>query len=235
MAEPIAGGLHADKYWLTPSGEIIIVKDRHVVNVVTQPEMFGTTKEELEAKYGDITTSLQSREEIIEDFTNRGYTRIRKLKGKQGSSWTVQVGTGGGRKIPRNVKNAVVNWAMSMMKTAQKFAKEDVMVFNEQAELLFGGNTPSTRKTLEQLVLDDTGVFESCVYETENVECSRWNAVERNNTSNKKTFTADGYDNAKKWVEDNLDSAIEWTIYCDELDDEPQQDDSILEALQKYY
>jgi len=163
MANPISGALNADKFWLLLNGEIVIVRDRHVVDVVTNPEKFGTTREELEDKYGDIQTSIQSREEIIEDFTKRGHTRIRKVKGKQGSFWTVQVGTGGGRKIPRTIKNNIVNWAMGMIATSPKFAKEDVMVFNEKAELLFGGNSYSSRKTLENLVLDDTGVFEACV------------------------------------------------------------------------
>jgi hypothetical protein len=120
--------------------------------------------EQMKAEHGPIYDGSVSRDVIMTNLMNQGWVRIRKVDSKQmGSYWTIQLSTQGSSRLPRTVKNNVINWAMAMMATNDNFKRQNVMVLNEKGERLFGGNTPSTWKTIENIVLDDTGVFESVV------------------------------------------------------------------------
>lgn len=151
-------------YWLSPSGEIIAVPMTHIDMIRENPERFGLSQEyidEMIKEHGRLYDGSKSRDVVMSRLMAEGWVRIRKVDSRQGSYWTVQLNTGMGDRIPRIPKNNVKNWAMSMMTSADKYKNHDAIALNQKGQVLFGGNTRSTWKTLEDLVLDDTGVFES--------------------------------------------------------------------------
>ena len=69
-------------HWVSPSGKIIPVKDKHIITVSEKPRMYGTTidkmKKEYE-KYGETfpTDEGKAREKIMTDIVKRGWIRTR--------------------------------------------------------------------------------------------------------------------------------------------------------------
>ena len=155
-----------DAYWLSPKGEIMPVDMRHILLIASNPERFGLSKEYIESikeKYGAraLYGEGDAREEVMLKLMSQGWVRIRKVNGRQGSFWTIQLDTGGSRNVPRLQKNLIVDWAMSMMKSDEKRKRDDVRVLNQKGELIFGGFMARDAKTIEDIVFDDTGVFEN--------------------------------------------------------------------------
>ena len=153
-----------DAYWLSPRGEIIAVPMKHIDMIRSNPEQFGLSQEYIDKmieEHGRLYDGSKSRDVIITKLMSEGWVRIRKVNSRQGSFWTVQLHTGMGNRIPRTTKNNVINWAMSMMQSGDKYKNDDVIVLNQNGEVIFGGHTRNTWKTLEDLALDETGVFES--------------------------------------------------------------------------
>ena len=162
--KPIKDVEHTKAYWISPSGEIISVPMKHIDMVREDPTQFGLSQEYVDdmiEKHGKLYDGSKSRDAIMTRLMEDGWVRIRKVDSRQaGSFWTVQLDAKGNN-IPRVAKNNVVNWAMSMLNSGDKYKNQNVIALNLKGERLFGGNTPQTWKTLQDVVLDDTGVFES--------------------------------------------------------------------------
>ena len=100
-------------HWVSPSGKIIPVKDKHIVTVAEKPTMYGTTidkmKKEYE-KYGETfpTDEGKAREKIMTDIVKRGWIRTR-ITPRTGQ-WVAET-----YKWGRREKDAIWDWVFKMV------------------------------------------------------------------------------------------------------------------------
>jgi hypothetical protein len=164
-----------DAYWISPRGEIMPVDMRHILEIQADPEKFGLSKEyidDIKERYGDkaLYGEGDAREEVMLKLMANGWVRIRKFNSRQGSFWTIQLDTGNSRSIPRLQRKNIIDWGLSMIQSDEKRKNDDVRVLNQKGEMLFGGTYISRNaKNIEQMVLDDTGVF----YESKNIKSTK--------------------------------------------------------------
>ena len=98
-------------YWINPYGQIInIGADKHIGQVVKNPEKFGVTREYLESvfeKHGEPWGSEgNAREEIIKHIMEKGFIRIRLYR----NFWSVQTWDFNSR-----TRKALEKWAEEAM------------------------------------------------------------------------------------------------------------------------
>ena len=100
-------------YWISPVGKIIRVDDRHISSIIREPELFGLSREEIEAIYAKHNERMghegKAREEIIRSIIAKGYIRIR-LYAKQGF-WSINV-----NKLNNRNKDLIQQWAEEVIK-----------------------------------------------------------------------------------------------------------------------
>lgn len=80
-------------YFISPSGVVEKVDNRHITAVLEEPERFGKTREELEEVFNRHEESWGSegkaREEILLSLVNSGWIRIRQNYRNRSTPWTV--------------------------------------------------------------------------------------------------------------------------------------------------
>jgi len=94
------------------------------------------------------------------ELLNQGWVRIRKVEGRGNEFWTIQVESGMGRSLPRTAKNSIINWAEKMTKKNEFWGDDSVQVIDTKGNILFG-SSGINRKSIDDIYLDSTGVFES--------------------------------------------------------------------------
>jgi len=71
----------ADAYWISPTGKVLPVKQKHITEIVTDPVAFGFSQEEIEEiheKYGEpLGVEGKAREELMNRLLKLGWIRIR--------------------------------------------------------------------------------------------------------------------------------------------------------------
>ena len=100
----------ADAYFISPSGKIKIVNDRHIHEIYNNPDKFGITKEEIDKIYKKWKeppfTEGNAREEIIKKLLANGWIRIRKYQ----NFWSINV-----NKLGTRQKEYLYDWANEMI------------------------------------------------------------------------------------------------------------------------
>ena len=83
----------SDAYWMLPDGSIEEVTQRHITDIVTDPQAFGLTRQYIEKVYHlhkePIGSEGNAREEIMAALIAKGWVRVRYVRGA--ASWTFQV------------------------------------------------------------------------------------------------------------------------------------------------
>jgi hypothetical protein len=83
----------SDKYWATPGGEIVEVSDRHILEIIREPEKFGLTKayiDKVHKKHGEkLAQEGNAREEILTKLIELGWVRARYIRAQD--EWFFQV------------------------------------------------------------------------------------------------------------------------------------------------
>ena len=100
-------------HWVSPSGKIIPVKDKHIVTVTEKPRMYGTTIDKMKKEYekhGETfpTDEGKAREKIMTDIVKRGWVRTR-ITPKTGQ-WVAET-----YKWGRREKDAIWDWVFKMV------------------------------------------------------------------------------------------------------------------------
>ena len=94
-------------YWISPKGEIVEVRQTHIQTIISNPETFGLTREQIEAKYKEFGETVgvegKAREEIMVDLIKSGWVRIRRYPNK---FWSINV-----PKLSKKIKDYLFDWA----------------------------------------------------------------------------------------------------------------------------
>jgi hypothetical protein len=155
----------ARAYWLSPSKDIIPVDSVHIETILSNIDQFGLTQEyidEVAEKHGgkhELRDGGKAREEIMIDVMKKGWVRVRKNR----ETWVIQLDAPTlNSKISRTQKNAIVNWAEKLMEMNPSEKNSPVVVLDLDGRKLFGGGMLyKDQKTIQDIYMDDTGVFES--------------------------------------------------------------------------
>lgn len=84
-------------FWILTSGVIVKVESRHILAVVSFPEVFGETKESIKEIFEKQNQSPNSnyegiaREEVLSRVITRNNIRIRKNQHKRDQHWSLQL------------------------------------------------------------------------------------------------------------------------------------------------
>lgn len=110
-------------YWISPRGEIIDVRTKHITEIITNPEKFGLNREFIEhvhAFYKEkIGTEGKAREQIMLSLFNQGWIRLRRYK----NFWSVNV-----KKLAGKTKDFVSQWAKIIIKGYHGFQEHDYRI-----------------------------------------------------------------------------------------------------------
>jgi hypothetical protein len=97
-------------YWIDPRGNVIPVDTNHIDVVIRNPETFGLTKEDIEAKYAEYGERMgdegKAREDIIIDLVKRGWIRIRRYRNR---GWSVNV-----QRMSKKIKDFLFDWSVKI-------------------------------------------------------------------------------------------------------------------------
>ena len=143
-------------YWISPKGEIIDVKTKHIAEVIANPEKFGFNTEFIEYVYDNYNERIgqegKAREQIMTALFNQGWVRIRKYK----DFWSINV-----KQLAGKIKSYVTQWAKMILKGIHGFKEDDkyAMVKIDQK-----GKTIKTTDVLS-MSLSDTFVAECILVE----------------------------------------------------------------------
>jgi hypothetical protein len=141
-------------YWVSPSNKLIPVDgDNHIQMVIQKPEVFGLTKNEVNAeylKYGEpVGQENKARESIILGLVKRGWIRIRQYNKPYYISFNVN--DTNNRRTMNRVSNVVFT-LLSDKVFKDRFADASVT----------GLQGPPVKKTLEELsVLEEKLLIET--------------------------------------------------------------------------
>lgn len=177
----------ATAYWLSPSRDILPIDTSHIDTIVADPERFNLTQEYLNdvaEKHGgrhELRDGGKGREEVMVDLMKKGWVRIRKNR----ETWIIQLDAPSlNGKINRTQKKAITNWAEQMINMNDNRKRDTVVVMDLKGNKLFGGGMLyKDQKTIQDIYLDDSGVFESIVIdETTSINESSLSRVWTHNT-----------------------------------------------------
>jgi hypothetical protein len=112
-----------DAYWVSPVGEMLLVKSTHIEEVIKNPEVFGITRayiKEVYEKYREtIGLEGKARDEIVESLINKRWMRIRYDKSQD--YYIV-----GFKYFNRKQIDYLRKWAMDILALDEKFATKIV-------------------------------------------------------------------------------------------------------------
>jgi len=109
-------------YWVSPKGEVLLIRGKHIQEVFRNPRKFGETEKTLAdtyKKYNEpINSEGKAREEVLTRILKRGWLRIRE----RSNSWTVQVW-----KMTKKLNDALWFWGKTVIGSAyDKYAPVNV-------------------------------------------------------------------------------------------------------------
>ncbi len=161
-------------YWLAPSRKIIPVMMTHIDTVLKAPKEFGIDQEYINKKaeenggVQELRDGGKARDAIMIDLLKKGWVRIRKVDARQSQYWTIQLENGMGTQISSEMKRNIKNWAEKMINMNPARANDAVVVLNTKGAKLFGGGMlVKDQKSIQDILMDDTGVFEGIFFNKE--------------------------------------------------------------------
>jgi hypothetical protein len=109
-------------YWVDPYGTVIpLTADRHIIEIIENPEKFGLTTKEIEAVYKKhkepIGTEGNAREEIMAELIKQGWGRVRYISRNDAFIYQIFV-------LNKRQKENIYDWAKLVIKNggASKYA-----------------------------------------------------------------------------------------------------------------
>jgi len=118
--------MSSDKYWISPSGGIAEVDDRHIITIMLEPKSFGLTKayiDKVHKKHGEqLGTEGNAREEILTKLMDKGWIRLRYISRED--VWFIQLS----EKSEIPYKGRIKKWARVYIENAgNKWAEVTIM------------------------------------------------------------------------------------------------------------
>jgi len=117
-------------YWISPDGVITSLPHKiHIEAIIKDPERFGFTQEEVQAKfdkYGEHPSQEgRAREELMVDAMNRGWIRIRKYN--RPDFFSIQTGV-----YDRSFYRRLEDWVIKMIQAghAHKFSDMRITAYD---------------------------------------------------------------------------------------------------------
>lgn len=106
MEKPVAPA-----YWLSPAGEIFDVNKTHIAFVISRPELFGLTREEIALAYAERGEKIgfegKARKEIMKAALAKGWIRLRRYRN---AGWRCELW-----EITPHASRALAAWAKSIL------------------------------------------------------------------------------------------------------------------------
>lgn len=108
-------------FFISPDGKVIEAGENHIAFVINHLDLFGLTKQGIEAVYQrhgeQLYTEGKAREEILKDLVNHGWIRLRRYPNK---FWSINVDRLTGKK-----KDFLYDWAKQMLTGEGGFKEPD--------------------------------------------------------------------------------------------------------------
>ena len=106
-------------FWISPKSEVLQIKTTHIDTVISMPEKFGMTRQEIDdiyTKHGEqIGIEGEAREEIIVDLVRQGWIRVRQYPSK---GWSINIG-----RMTKKIKDILYDWANAVINSSNKIDK----------------------------------------------------------------------------------------------------------------
>jgi hypothetical protein len=107
-------------FFISPTGDLIHVSDCHIATVIADPDLFGLTREEIEAvykEYGErIGVEGKARREILLRIIADGWIRIRRYR----QHWSVTA-----QGLTASTHKFLCDWARKMLVGVNGFKEAD--------------------------------------------------------------------------------------------------------------
>lgn len=107
-------------YWISPKGEIIDVKIKHINTIISNPEKFGFTIEFIEYVYNYYNERIgqegKAREQLMMSLFNQFWIRLRRYK----QFWSINV-----KKLSGRQKSYIYQWSKKILKGIHGYKELD--------------------------------------------------------------------------------------------------------------
>ena len=108
-------------FFISPRGETLFVKTNHIGTVISDPQRFGLTIEEIRSRYSDykeqIGTEGTARREILIQLVSKGWIRLRRYPNQY---WSVTL-----KSFPQNTAVRLRNWARIVLSGTCEIHEDD--------------------------------------------------------------------------------------------------------------
>jgi hypothetical protein len=112
-------------YFISPSGKFVPTTATHIATVISNPEKFGMTREQIDAvfaKYREKPGSEgNAREELLKQLISKGWIRVRKYNRPE--KWSVNVS-----RLNKRTKDRIYRWAKALLKADKNAKYEEVHI-----------------------------------------------------------------------------------------------------------
>lgn len=150
-----------EAYFISPDGEIIRSRIKHIVTVLENPEKFGLNNDVIDFIYRMFGEKKgqegKAREEILTMLFKNGWIRLRRYR----NFWTANV-----LKLTRQAKSYLSKWANAMLKGKFGWKEEDPDI---PIKIDQKGKKPMS-STISDIAASDSFVVESKIYEVEELK-----------------------------------------------------------------
>ena len=134
-------------YWISREGRVISVTTTHIAEVISTPEVFGTSLEEIHAVYTEHGEALgvegEARVVILKDVLSRGWIRLRRHRDR----WSIEAD----RLTPRT-RAYIRSWARTILRRRieeDRFVPVDVVGLSDGTRLRIELGTLATGKAFK--------------------------------------------------------------------------------------
>lgn len=136
-----------DVFWISPKNEIVALPGKHIDAVISKPERFGFTTQQLQQYFVKHNEQYghegKARAEIIGTLMDQGWVRIRYIP--RTDSWTVQL-SGSLTKQKKDLIWSFVEGIISGVIQTRSSKYSDIRVLNSQGTILFSGSLEDVLK-----------------------------------------------------------------------------------------
>jgi len=118
-------------YWISPSGAIIDVEQRHINTIISHPDKFGLNRTDIEKLYKKYKEPMghegKAREEIMQGLLKKGWVRLRYIA--RNDKWILQTS-----KLSSRVKDYIFDWAADLLKARKIKKYSEVLIMTDREE-----------------------------------------------------------------------------------------------------
>lgn len=155
-------------FWIKGNLIVDITTKTHIDYVISNPEKFGLTKEEIQRSYRKHKEHFGSegnaREEIVRSVSSLGWIRVRQYKTKQNEYWSIQFDVYSD-KNKKAIKN-FIEWIMLEQGIMKKNDEVVLTGFKDNTYIKYGFSEGGVTKFLtENKNIKVDNIIELCFYE----------------------------------------------------------------------